>query len=126
MASFTDTNYSQQTSHDFLVQLKSSCASATLTNPGQASTTNPADYYYSGAARFAINQFVTDPVSCSVSYACVMVDGPAGLDLCSYNDSGMTVATFDTSTGSYSFTSIDFPTFKEEKMTFEITGTSGS
>ena len=53
-----------------------------------------------------------------------MISGPGGYDLCSYSDAS-TAASFITSTGDFSFTSIDFPTFSEQTITFETTVTSG-
>ena len=53
-----------------------------------------------------------------------MITGPVGYNLCSYSDA-YTTASFSASTGDFTFNSIDFPTFSEQSIVFEITVNSG-
>ena len=65
---------------------------------------------YSGTARFIMEPFVVEPADCNIKYVCKMRSGPAGYDLCDYND-GTTIASYNEETGDYEFTSTDFATF---------------
>ena len=103
--------------------MRVNCGTTTLTNPGQV--TDPTEYNYSGSAQFTVNTFTVSPPECSIIYSCSMLVGPDGYDLCNYSDE-LTTASFDTFTGDYSFTSTDFPTFKDQTITFETTVTSGN
>ena len=70
-------------------------------------------------------QFTVDPDAtvCPITYSCA-VAGPR-TDICSITD-GDTVATFDSSTGNYEFTSIDMASYPAGVYTFTITGTVGA
>ena len=70
--------------------------------------TDPADYIYKSTSKPSVqvilDQYISDPDAsvCPITYTCE-VSGPR-TDICSKND-GDTVATFDTNTGDYTFTS---------------------
>ena len=70
-------------------------------------------------------QFTVDPDAtvCPITYSCA-VAGPR-TDICSITD-GDTVATFDSSTGNYEFTSIDMANYPAGPYTFTITGSVGA
>ena len=73
-----------------------------ITNPGQV---DPPIYRYAGSVEFTMNPFTSNHPLCPVNYACYEDMGPR-LDLCSIVD-GTNMATFDTTTGDYTFTSTD-------------------
>ena len=54
-----------------------------------------------------------------------MITGPNNYDLCNYSLSS-TSASFDAETGDFEFLSNDYSTFGSQKVTFEITVSSGS
>ena len=84
-------------------------------------------YSYTGdspKATFAATPFDVVPSICTVTYSCSILNGPfAGP--CAFV-SGTTVATFDSSTGNFSFSSIDTANYSPGLYSFEITGTVGT
>ena len=91
--------------------------------------TDPADYIYKSTARptvsVVLDQYIVDPDAsvCPITYSCE-VTGPR-TDICSITD-GDTVATFDSITGDYTFTSYDMANYPPGAYTFTITGTVGA
>ena len=67
--------------------------------------------------------FTASSGACSIIYSCMMSQGPAH-DLCDYSD-GTTTSTFDTNTGTFSFTSSDVQLFGTQTVSFTITGAAG-
>ena len=57
-----------------------------------------------------MNPFTVSPTFCTITYSCEMVVGPTGYDLCNFTG-GTTMASFDSTSGDYSFTSNDYETF---------------
>ena len=90
--------------------------------------TNPPDYIYKSTQRAKVEltlaQFIVDPDAsvCPITYSCQVI-GPNS-DVCSKTD-GDTVATFSTTTGDYSFISIDKVNYPPGEYEFTITGTVG-
>jgi len=90
---------------------------------------NPANYIYKSVARptviFTLVPYSVDPDAsvCPITYSCA-VAGPR-TDICSKAD-GDTVATFNTATGGYTFTSYDMANYPPGAYTFTITGTVGA
>ena len=74
----------------FTVMLIDYCQSARVQNPGQVTTTDPVDYYYSDSATFKVEPFLVSPVECQVTYSCA----EPLFNLCDYS-SESTTATFD-------------------------------
>ena len=69
-------------------------------------------YLYSGDSekvQFTLSPFKVDPPTCNITYSCEIVSGPR-LDLCNLRD-GATEASFDPSTGNYSFKSGDIANY---------------
>ena len=95
--------------------------------------TAPDPYYYTGDAPeliFETVPFVTSPSHCAANniYACTITAG-SRTDLCSITEAnaagGSPVGAFDSSTGGFTFDSIDIANFQPGTFTMEITGTSG-
>ena len=54
-----------------------------------------------------------------------MIEGPLDINLCTYAE-GQTTAVFDASNGHYLFQSDDYKEFGTQRLTFDISVTSGS
>ena len=100
VASFQGDHYSQTQEHPFKVNLIDYCADSIVTNPGQASTTVPYDYYYAGTTSFDLVPFTVSPSECSITYSCTEPE----YGLCDYFE-GSTRSKFDPETGKFSFAS---------------------
>lgn len=96
--------------------------------------TAPGPYFYTGGALelvFETVPFVTSPSHCAANntYSCSITAG-SRIDLCSVTEAngvgGSTVGAFDTSTGRFTFSSIDVANFLPGTYTLEVTGNSGA
>lgn len=71
---------------------------------------DPSFYHYGtrdSQSVFTLDPFIADPVFCSVTLSCILIDGPViDFDLCDYEDS-YTSSHFDTTTGRFVFRSSD-------------------
>ena len=98
-----------------------------LTAPAQ---TNPSVYNYTGASpklTFTSTKFVVYPPICTITYSCTMISGPR-TDICNKID-GTTAATFNSSTGDYTFESIDDLSslnYPPGSYVFQLTGNVGT
>ena len=98
----------------------------TLTSSAQ---TDPDPYIYKSTVRtsvlFTLSQFVVDPIAsiCPITYSCAVAGSRT--DICSITESD-TAATFDSTTGDYTFTSIDMANYLPGDYVFTITGTVGA
>ena len=106
IASYQGSLYSQTDEHPFTVNLVDYCATTTVMNPGQASTTVPYDYYYSGTTNFELVPFVVSPAECNITYSCIELE----YGLCNYFE-GTTRSMFVPETGKFAFTSKDIDKF---------------
>ena len=102
VASYEGGTYSQSDEKMFRVKLIDYCANSIITNPGQASTTVPYDYYYSGTTNFELIPFTVSPPECNITYTCTEPQ----YGLCSYFQ-GTTRSMFVAETGKFAFTSKD-------------------
>ena len=101
------------------------CRAPELTNPGQSTSTNPYEYFYTSEASFQLNPFQANPAQCAIQYSCRVNTGIIhSHDLCDYS-SELTTSKFDPETGLFSFKSTDIMTFWSQTITFEIFATSG-
>ena len=119
VASFVGGTYPQVDELPFKVNLVDYCADSVLANPGQAQTTVPYDYYYTGTASFELVPFTVKPPGCSITYTCT----ESTYGLCDYSE-GATRSTFVAQTGRFAFTSKDIEKFGTQTITFTITGKS--
>ena len=117
-AGFTGDSYMQTSEYPFTVNLVDYCAAPTLTTPSQTSVV---DYYYSEHATFNLTPFTIAPDVCHVTYYC----SEPLYNLCDYSD-GTTSASFNSTSGIFSFTSTNMQTFSTQAFTITITGTSGA
>ena len=87
-----------------------------------ASQTNPPVYLYSGyPVNFYFAPFTITPSNCVTVFSCAIVSSPpSSINLCAVSN-GLSISTFDTTNGNYSFTSRDFVTYKPGTYTFQIT-----
>lgn len=88
---------------------------------------NPDPYFYKSVAvpklLFNLSPYTVVPSICTFTYSCA-VNG-SRTDICSTTD-GDTVATFDSTTGDYTFTSYDMANYAAGDYVFTITGTVGA
>ena len=87
-----------------------------------ASQTNPPAYLYSGyPVNFYFAPFTITPSNCVPVFSCAIVSSPpSSINLC-FVSNGLSVSSFDTTNGNYSFTSRDFMTYKSGTYKFQIT-----
>ena len=122
-AKYTGATYSPATLQ-FIVDITSPCV--TLTDPGQSTTTSPAQYNYNGASvSFVVATPGVPHPQCTISYACAVTTGPTD-DFCGYSGGSTTTAAFDTLTGSLAFSSTENQVYGSQIVSFEITATSGT
>jgi len=81
--------------------------------------TSLADYLYEGVAAFKLTPFAVSPAVCKVNYSCTQISGDH--DFCLYSDE-LTASAFNTETGNFTFQSVDFDTYGNQTLVFEITG----
>ena len=115
------------------------CAAPTLSRQDSIESVTTYDYYYSGIARFDLVPFSVSPSSCEVTYACLAISGPEGINMCNYSDSNLRALTFESGkdhslftrslfnsdTLTFSFESNDIKAFGNQTITFQITGQAG-
>ena len=89
--------------------------------------TSSVDFTYAGAVTFSLNPFVINPTTagCALTYSCSTTFMSGSFDLCNYSDS-LTTATFDPSTGDFSFDTTDAALFGTGVIPFVITGSVGN
>ena len=111
VASYEGSVYQQTDEFEFVVKLIDYCADSVVTNPGQASTTVPYDYYYSGTANFEMVPFTVSPSECNITYTCSEPE----YGLCNYFQ-GSTRSMFVPETGKFAFSSSDVEKFGSQTI----------